>query len=470
MSVAEKATRNSIAADAALGRGVLSAYSVPAFAFAFIHGPALSVLQGIYAKHFGLGLEEIAFVVFLARVFDAVTDPIAGYLSDAYRLRRGTRKPWILVGSIIAVVGCWFLYVPPGPVTVASFLLWYLVANLGWTIAEVPYAAWLAELSANYEERARIASWRAMSRYLGLMAFFALPILTSPFLGTTEFTPETLRWSSIFAVIATLVTALVAVLVVPNGAASMRREQAGLREAVRGVLRNPPLQWFTVMFALSGLGAGIAWGLVFFYIDGYLGLGAQFAGLLVLSMPVAFLATPVWSWACRRFGKQQAWAIGCAGTIVASLAFAAITPSAWAGAAVAATLLLFNALITVEAVAGPSVLADVVDYGRWRFGADYAGTYFAFYAMVQKINVGLGSGLGLYVAGSLGFDATLAQQSSRGILGLLVAYAVLPAVFYAGAAIMIWKFPIDRRRQRTLVRAIARRERAPKAMPAGIAP
>ena len=104
------------------------------------------------------------------------------------------------------------------------------------------------------------------------------------------------------------------------------------------------------------------------------------------------------------------------------------------------------------------MLADVVDYGRWRFGTDYAGTYFAFYTMVQKINVGIGSAVGLAVAGFFGFDATVAEQTSSGVLGLKLGVAVLPAITYVIATVLIWKFPITRRRQRAIVRAIERRD------------
>ena len=54
-----------------------------------------------------------------------------------------------------------------------------------------------------------------------------------------------------------------------------------------------------------------------------------------------------------------------------------ISPGPWAAVSSGVTLLLLNAMIVVEQVAGPAMLADVVDYGRWRFGADHGGTYFA---------------------------------------------------------------------------------------------
>ena len=317
----------------------------------------------------------------------------------------------------------------------------------------------MAEITQDYRERTRIASWRAVGTYLGYLAFFGMPLVAGRFLGTTEFTPVTLRWSAIFAAIALPVTALIATLVVPNGTAPGQPAANPLRGALSAVGRNRSLWYFIAMFAVGGLGGGMGWGLVFFFIDGYLGLGAKFSGLLVLSIPVAVLATPVWGTVCRRFGKQQMWAAGYAGVALASLGYLLIKPGPLAVIWMGITLLLLNALVVVEPVAAPAMLADVVDYGRWRFGADHGGTYFALYGMIQKINVGIGAAIGLSIAGALGFDARAATQTPAGLRGLLLAYSVLPAASYLISAVMIWRFPINQKRQKVIVKAIERRER-----------
>lgn len=458
MTEPERPGSNPPLVRARLSRRVLGAYSAPAFSQSFLVGPAISVLQGIYAKHFGLGLDQIAFVILVSRIFNAVSDPVIGYLSDRYRSRHGSRKPWLIAGSAVAVFACWFLYVPPGRVTTLSFLGWFLLADIGWSMTEVPYSAWMAELTEDYSERTRIASWRSVGRYLGLLAFFGLPLAVGPFLGTTEFTPETLRWSAIFAVFVLPATALIATVVVPNGIAPGVPAANPLRQAMRAVAGNRPLWRFAAMFAVAQLGNGMGWGLVFFYIDGYLGLGAKFAGLLVLSIPVAILATPAWGALCRRYGKQQMWASGYAAAGVASLGYMLIAPGYGAAVWLGITLLLLNAVVVVEQVAGPAVLADVIDYGRWRFDADHGGTYFALYAMIFKGTIGIGAATGLAVAGAFGFNARLAAQTPEGLFGLLLGMSVLPAACYLAAAVMIWRFPIDRRRQRVIVRAIERRE------------
>ena len=146
---------------------------------------------------------------------------------------------------------------------------------------------------------------------------------------------------------------------------------------------------------------------------------------MIISIPISLVATPVWGALCRRFGKQQAWAVGYVGAGVASLSYYFIGPGENAALLLITALIVVNALIVVEAVAAPAVLADVVDYGRLRFRDDHAGSYFAFYAMVQKINVGIGAALGLLIAGTFGFDATVTTQSASGRFGLLLAFSLL---------------------------------------------
>ena len=100
------------------------AYALPVLPLAFLLGP-MAILQGIYAKHFGLTLTTIASVLLISRVFDAVTDPIIGYYADKHRVMSGSRKPFILTGGILFIISSWFLYVPPANVSAEYFLVWF---------------------------------------------------------------------------------------------------------------------------------------------------------------------------------------------------------------------------------------------------------------------------------------------------------------------------------------------------------
>jgi Na+/melibiose symporter-like transporter len=102
-------------------------------------------------------------------------------------------------------------------------------------------------------------------------------------------------------------------------------------------------------------------------------------------------------------------------------------------------------------VAAPAVLADVIDYGKLRFGVDHAGTYFAIYNVMYKAVPGFGAALAIALISYGGFDARLAEQSVTGTWALLTTFSVVPAVLLAMVVPLIWYFPIDARRQRVII-------------------
>lgn len=438
-----------------LKRWTLAAYAAPAFAQTIVHGPASAVLQGIYAKHFGLALTSIAIVLVIARIFDAVIDPVIGYCSDRYRERHGSRKPWLLGGAVISAVACWFLYAPSADsVTLSYFMLWYLLAYFGWSLIEVPYTAWGAEISGDELERPRIVTWRSMAFLLGGMAFIAIPLL--PVFETTEFTPETLIVVAVLAAIVLPGTALLAARVVPDGPPNPATVPLSPRRLWRAVAGNRPLLLFALVFFLGGLGGGISQGVAFFYIDSYLKLGKQMSALLLIVVPIGIVALPVWLKLCQRYGKLRAWATGMGGAGIAIGLMALIPPGASSAVPYVILLSLMFGLAMAQGVAAPAVLADIVDYGRWRFGRDHAGVYFAFYTMINKVILGIGAALGLYLVSAFGFDPQLPEQTASGQRGLVMVYCLLPALCYLISAPLIWRFPINEHRHRILIARLSK--------------
>lgn len=431
-----------------LSPGILAAYAAPSFSQVLIHGPANSVIQGIYAKELGVPLTAIAFALLVAGCADTITNPLIGYWSDRYRIRYGSRKPWLVAGAVLAVIACWFLYAPGGPVSGTYFLGWLLLVYLAWAISEIPYGAWIAEISDNYNERTRLSTWRATFGYGGSIAFFAVPFL--PIFPTTDFTIDTLRWTAIIAGVALPMMTLIAVTLVPNGTTPRPQAAQASRNPWPAVFRNRPLLIYAVMFALIGLANGVLVGLLFFYFDSYLHRGAAMAGVFIIALPLGALAVPAWGYLCRRFGKQRAWAAGTAMTAIAILGYGLLSPETpifWLVVVHIAVIISYVAY----AVASPAMLADVVDYGRWRFGADFGGTYFSFYSLMYKSAPQIGSAMGIAMIGFFGFDPKAAVQSGSGEWGLLFTFCAVPAILLLIAAPIVWFFPIDARRDRKSV-------------------
>ena len=153
------------------------AYVSPIVSTSFLIGP-LAILQGIYAKYFGLSLSIIALVLVLSRLFDAITDPIIGHWSDYHHNRSGSRKPFILYGGLLFIISGYFLYVPPENVSPVYFLGWFLAFYLTYTMVEIPHLAWARELAKNTHDIGLLYGWRALSVFLGSLLFYAIASFT----------------------------------------------------------------------------------------------------------------------------------------------------------------------------------------------------------------------------------------------------------------------------------------------------
>src|SRR5690606_5914935 len=151
----------------------LLAFGLVNLPLSMLMSPTAAILPNFYLEYSAVTLAGLASATLIARVFDGLTDPLIGYLSD----RSGRRKPWMIAGAVLAAGGAWFLYQPAADAGLAQLLGWYLVVTLGWTLVEIPHTAMAAELSRDYDERSRIALWRQLLGFVGGVLFMASPML-----------------------------------------------------------------------------------------------------------------------------------------------------------------------------------------------------------------------------------------------------------------------------------------------------
>ena len=158
-------------------RSQLALFALPALVSTIMHGPIAGILPALYSAEYGIDLAVIGGVLLVARIFDAVTDPLIGYFSDRTRTRFGRCKPWIAAGALLSVIGIFFLF-RPGEYGSSAYLLGFSIfLYLAWTIFEIPYAAWVLELSRKSDQRTRINGARSFAVFLGGIAFTAAPAL-----------------------------------------------------------------------------------------------------------------------------------------------------------------------------------------------------------------------------------------------------------------------------------------------------
>ncbi len=155
----------------------LAAFSGPAIPISALGLPIGVYLPQFYAGPMGLGLAAVGTVFMLARLWDVVTDPMMGIISDRFPSRWGRRRHWIVLSVPLLLVCAYMVFVPTAPVTSVYLIGWMFFLYIGWTMLTISHMAWAAELSDNYNERSRIQGYREAFQLLGVPLVLLIPAI-----------------------------------------------------------------------------------------------------------------------------------------------------------------------------------------------------------------------------------------------------------------------------------------------------
>ena len=440
------------------------AYAIPSIGLVFIFAPVATVLGGIYAKHFGLTLTTIATVMLIARIFDAVTDPIIGYYSDRSRMRTGSRKPFMLVGLFLLIPCSYFLMVPGGEVSAAYFIFWYLAFYLAYTIFGVPYLAWINEFTVNSKEKTLVFSVNAIVAQAGGALFYLIPLL--PFFATTEITPQILQVTVICGAALLVPGLFIALKVVPDGprpeplaeTVSAQPISKKMADVLQSMVKNKPFVLFVLTFMFLGIGSGMWAGMFFIYVDSYLKLGEEFAKISLWGMVVGALAVPVWYRFTLLVGKRKAWLAGMTILMAVFFSTSLLSPDESGFYELfALNILMVFGMGSMAVIAGP-MLCDAIDYGRLKDHVERNATYFSIFLLLTKMQGAIGGALGMGIAGWFGFDVLASVQTPTALMGLHLGVAWLPAMFMGMAMFFIALMPLDEGRMVLIRKRLAARD------------
>ncbi len=443
-----------------IDRKTLIAYALPALALAMPTIPAYVYLPTFYAETLGLGLATTGAVLLVARMLDVFTDPLVGIISDRFPTRWGRRKPWILLGGVLAALALVQLFQPPPEVTTAHLLVWSVVLYLGWTLVAVPYTAWGAELSDDYDERSRITGAREAAMIVGIIGASSMPAVVTAIGYDQQQGLATVAWLAIAIGVPSIGFLLWRVREVNRGPARPLAS-VNMMTASREILRNKPFVRLLSAWFINGLANGLPAVLFLLYLQHGLGAGETAQGALILAYFISGIAAiPLWLRLSSRIGKHRAW---CSAMILACLAFVWV-PLLGEGDLVAFFVIcvLTGMALGADLALPPAMQADVVDLDSLRTGKRRAGVFFALWSMATKLALACAVGLAFPVLDLLGFEAG-ADNTPAAILALAILYAGVPTVLKVVAIAVTWNHPLTAKRQAVIQKAMNRRFRLPEA-------
>ena len=415
----------------------LALYALPALPLAALTLPLYSFIPVFYAEALGLSLTSIGLVLFLVRAFDAVNDPLIGWMTDRWRPGFGRRRTWFLAAVPLVMLGVWKLFWPPVDATATYVGLWTLVLSVGYTCAILPFTAWGAELQTNYRDRSRIAGWRE-----GFTLTGTLIAITVPFsLGWED--ASSLHGFALLAIIIVIslpIFALTAVATVPEPE-EHSSARVSFKQGLHHLKQNRPFLRLLVSFFLNGFGNSIAATLFLLYCSQRLQLEEMRGLFIFVYFLCGILGIPFWTWLAGRLSKHRVW---CIAMIFAAIVFcpAPLLPvgSVWAfGAICVFSGFALGADITLPA----AIQADVIDVDTASSGEQRSGTYFALWSLATKMSLALTVVAVLPLLESFGFSADPAKVSTAfGVALLGYLYGWGPIAMKLPAIALMWAFPL----------------------------
>lgn len=178
-----------------LSIGMLIRYSAPALPMQTLLAPVTMVIPAFYATNTAISLAAVGSIYLFSRFFDGLTDPLVGYLSDRTESRLGRRKPWLMAGTLIAMIAVFYLFNPPADADWSYLFVCIIAMYVGYTMMDISHRSWGIELSHDYVERSRISTYIAVMTMVGFVAFIATPLL--PIFDSTEMTAEVYAFEDI---------------------------------------------------------------------------------------------------------------------------------------------------------------------------------------------------------------------------------------------------------------------------------
>lgn len=376
----------------------------------------------------------------LSRIWDAVTDPVAGYMSDRTSLKSGRRRPWMLCSIPFIAVTFFMMWNPPLDLSEAALIMWMAAAIIffytAMTAFTVPHTSLGAELSTNYHERTRIFGLRHMIWNSGsLLALVAMHQLI---------TGENIRQIAfVITVLAAVVTSVLIFWMYLN--TSERPEFQGRGEsnplvAFGDVLRNKHAVLLLVVFFIENLGAATI-GILTPYIAEYIvGRPEKTVIYILLYLLPSVLSVPLWIPLSRIVGKKAMWMFSM---LVTAFGFGGMFFLEEGSDTLISVLAFVCGLGAGSgAVVGPSIQSDVIDFDEYKTGKRKEGIYFAAWNFVFKSATGITLMLTGFVLSASGFVPNV-EQNETAKLALLTLYAIFPLVCYVIGALIFSRFKMS---------------------------
>ena len=428
---------------------------------------------GFLALVVGINPFWASLIMLVARVFDAVIDPIIGWLSDRTQSRFGKRRIYLIFISPFIILGMYLVFYPyqiPNELArVAAVLISYLTFVAIQSSIMIPYISLSSEISTDYQQRASFNSYR-----LGFSIFSSIVCVAVPGIIVNSYEDPVIGYQvmslsfGVFFAISVLLSGLFAREEIKS---PVIKEKLAFK-ALFIPLKIKAFRQYLLMFLTTQMTMAILSGLFFFYIDFFVvkdltaNRETTAVGLIgaALMFSMQIVALPIYLKLIASKGKTFVFRVGSLLLIVAALMVMFIPAN------VNPLVVYLLAAVMGFGISAPGLIphtmfGDVVDAGELKLGKRLEGNMSGFTNFMNQIAQAIGLSATMFILGLAGFkeqDLTmppLNSQPDSALLAIRLTMALAPLLLMGIGIWISYRYKITAKRQQDILIAIQTKNR-----------
>lgn len=435
----------------------------------------MSCVMVAFMEHNGIALGLATTIFMIAKLWDAITDPFMGFISDNTRGKWGRRKPYMFWGGISLLLCIFLVFLPVREwgMSVGGFTAYIIIMYLLWntcsTVTQVPYCSMASDITPSFRERNNANTVKLVFTAIASGLGYVLPLvfieaLTNPDGTGFLFMPQLSSvdfWLCMSIIFGTLFgggLVICGIFVKERINPKTPKQKFNFKQFVNSYAvpyKNRSYRWHIVMYVTAFMCMDIISALAVYYATdvwhGYELFGMKMSSLFIIAplMVAAVVMFPLARVMMDKKSKQFAFRMGLPFYIGGGIMLAVMDPS-WAPPILVPIVALIMGLGFGGAQMMPWIIfPDTVDVAEMATGARPTGTYSGMMTLARKVGGALGVGMVGWIIGGLGYVenksddvAAYIPQSDKVLLTIRLVLGISVAVFITVALIASFRYKI----------------------------
>lgn len=444
------------------------AYGLPGLATLFTF--TMFTTYGLYffTNIVGMSAKFAGLIMTIGTLWDAITDPLVGIISDNRDPQKGRRRPFLLVSAIPFGIITWLLFTAWDFVEIQQKVYFIIIALLFYTfqtLIDVPYTSLSGEVTDDYDLRSQLASIRTFWAIVGVAAgggIMAYTAYLEPIVGGIR-----QAWSVCFAIFGVICT--ISVLIGYKASEGYENKNIvitktySFKEVIEGPFTNKPFLHLAIAFIFAILAQAIFLGVLVYYLTYNLNLNdAQISMVNIIMWIVAlFWVFPIDYWSTK-YSKVVSWVISMGIWLVCMIVFPLFflkQESSLAPIIMTSILVVgLNALYQVIY----AMISDCVEVDELKSGKRREGLFYSMATVSQKIAAAIGVSILGIVIDWIGYNPLSQVQSASVVQGFQYIFVLGTSLCLIISIIVMVTNPLTKKRYLEVIKALHKKRRGEK--------